>query len=161
MEEEKVTDRLQAYAETLAGRAGSKAFMTDATEMAHIRSVWIDYAEGIVHTENRLLCQKHVVEAVAARLQEGLLDSLGLDLPNDAAEAMARSVIAAAIDEIDPRSRALTNLVRMSEEDGLYEDRHSYDERLRQPMPEETVKALRERLESGNVPRRTVKRRDA
>jgi hypothetical protein len=160
MEEEKVTDRLQAYAEALAGHAGSKAFMTTATEMEHIRSVWLDYAEGIVHTENRLLRQDHVVKAMAGRIQEGLLDSLGLDLPNDAAEAMARSVIAAAIDEIDPRSRALTNLVRMSEEDGLYEDRHSYDERLRQPMSEEAVKALRERLESGNFPRRTVKRRD-
>lgn len=155
--EEKVTDRLQAYAETLAGHAGSKAYMTDATEMSHIRSVWEGYAQAIVHTENRLLRQEHVAEAVAGEIQATMLDLLNTEVDNETAETAARRVITAITGAIDPHSRALTELVHLAEEAGLYD----YAEKMRQSMSPKTVAALREKLESGDFAVRKVKRRES
>lgn len=160
MEEGQVTDRLQAYAEALAGHAGSKAFMTDGSEMDHIRTVWLDYAEAVTYEEDRILRLPHVIRAVAARIQEEMLNAFGLDIGNAEAEGIARGVLGAAVEEIDPRRRALANLVQMTEEEGLYEDAHAYDRRLKEPMPEATARALGARLASGDFPRRTVRRRE-
>ena len=75
-------------------------------------------------------------------------------------EEIARAAVQAMVDAIDPREASFTAMVRATEELGLYEDSRSYDEKLKRPMAERAVRRLREALEDGTVPRRTVKRRE-
>lgn len=155
-----MTDRRQVYAEALAGHAGSKAFLTDATEMEHIRSVWFAYADAIVKAENGLLFSDEVIVAVREEITDRALDLLGRDLGTIHVEQIARAAVQAMVDAIDPQEKSFSELVRVTEEAGLYGEPRSYDEMLRSPMSERAVRRLREALEDGTAPRRTVKRRE-
>jgi len=155
-----MTDRRRVYAETLAGQAGSKAFLSDDTSMEHIRSVWFAYADAIVKAENGLLFSDAVISAVREALTGRALDLLGRDLGTIHVETIARAAVQALVDAIDPQERSFTELVRVTEESGLYEDTRTYDEKLKNPMSERAVRRLREALEDGTAPRRTVKRRE-
>jgi hypothetical protein len=159
--ENKVTDRRQVYAEALAGNAGSKAFLTDATEMAHIRSVWFAYADAVVKAENALLFSDEVITAVREAITDRALHLLGRDLGTIHVEKIARAAVQAVVDAIDPHEASFTELVRLTEEMGLYEDSRTYGEKLKSPMSERAVRRLREALEDGTAPRRTVKRRES
>ena len=158
--EEKVTDRRQVYAEALAGSAGSKAFLSDETCMEHIRSVWFAYADAVVKAENELLFRDAVIRAVAEEIGDRALHLLGRDLGTIHVEEIARAAVQAMVDAIDPCEASFTELVRTTEEMGLYEDSRSYNEKLKSPMSERAVRRLREALEDGTAPRRTVKRRE-
>lgn len=156
-----MTDRRQVYAEALAGNAGSKAFLTDATEMEHIRSVWFAYADAVVKAENALLFSDKVISAVREEITDRALHLLGRDLGTVHMEQIARAAVQALVDAIDPREASFTELVRVTEETGLYEDSRTYDEMVKSPLSERAVRRLREALEDGTAPRRTVKRRES
>ena len=112
-----------------------------------------------VKAENGLIFQDAVVRAVAEAVGDRTLHLLGRDLGTIHVEEIARAAVQAMVDAIDPREASFTELVRTTEELGLYEDSRSYGEKLTSPMSERAVRRLREALEDGTAPRRTVKRR--
>lgn len=78
-----MTDLRQEYAEALAGRAGSKAFLADGTEWDHARAAWYSHADAVLAIRDQEIAQLQTridLAHQARRATTGYLDEIRVHL---------------------------------------------------------------------------------